>query len=425
MTDMTTLAQADPVVADLIAKDVARQRSHIQLIASENFVSYAMMEASGSVLANKYSEGYPGRRYYEGCQVVDEIETLAIERAKAVFGADHANVQAHSGSQANMAAYLAVLEPGDTILGMALDQGGHLTHGSHVNFSGILFNFVAYGLDPETEKIDFDDVRALALEHKPKMIVAGYSSYSQIIDWSEFRAIADEIGAILLVDAAHIIGLIAGGAHPSPVPYADIVTATTHKALRGPRGGLILCKSEYAKAIDKAVFPTSQGGAINHQIAGKALCFKQVASPEYAEYAAQIVSNASTLADTMTARGVRVISGGTQNHMFMIDLRSIDEELTGKVAATLLDDMGVTLNRNAIPFDPRSPFVTSGLRMGTAAVTTAGMKEPAMVTLGNVIVDILVNKDDDAALSTARAIIIALTTAFPSYPIDFPGYVGN
>jgi glycine hydroxymethyltransferase len=425
MTDMTTLAQADPVVADLIARDVARQRSNIQLIASENFVSYAMMEASGSVLANKYSEGYPGRRYYEGCQVIDEIETLAIERAKAVFGAEHANVQAHSGSQANMAAYLAVLEPGDTILGMALDQGGHLTHGSHVNFSGILFNFIAYGLDPETEKIDFDNVRALALEHKPKMIVAGYSSYSQIIDWAEFRAIADEIGAILLVDAAHIIGLIAGGAHPSPVPHADIVTATTHKALRGPRGGLILCKAEYAKAIDKAVFPTSQGGAINHQIAGKALCFKQVASPEYAEYAAQIVSNASTLADTMTARGVRVISGGTQNHMFMIDLRSVDEELTGKVAATLLDDMGVTLNRNAIPFDPRSPFVTSGLRMGTAAVTTAGMKDAAMVTLGNVIVDILVNRDDDAALSKARATIIALTTAFPAYPTSFPGHVGD
>jgi glycine hydroxymethyltransferase len=425
MTDMTTLALADPVVADLIAKDVARQRSNIQLIASENFVSYAMMEASGSVLANKYSEGYPGRRYYEGCQVVDEIENLAIERAKTVFGAEHANVQAHSGSQANMAAYLAVLEPGDTILGMALDQGGHLTHGSHVNFSGILFNFVAYGLDPETERIDFENVRAIALEHKPKMIVAGYSSYSQIIDWAEFRSIADEVGAILLVDAAHIIGLIAGGVHPNPVPYADIVTATTHKALRGPRGGLILCKAEYAKAIDKAVFPTSQGGAINHQIAGKALCFKQVASPEYAQYAAQIVSNASTLADTMTALGVRVISGGTQNHMFMIDLRSIDEDLTGKVAATLLDDMGITLNRNAIPFDPRSPFVTSGLRIGTPAVTTAGMKDAEMVTLGNVIVDILVNRDDDAALSKARATIIALTTAFPSYPADFPGYVGN
>ena len=425
MTDMTTLAQADPEVADLIAKDVARQRSHIQLIASENFVSYAMMETSGSVLANKYSEGYPGRRYYEGCQVIDEIENLAIDRAKAVFGADHANVQAHSGSQANMAAYLAVLEPGDTILGMALDQGGHLTHGSHVNFSGILFNFVAYGLDPDTERIDFSDVRALALEHKPKMIVAGYSSYSQIIDWAEFRSIADEVGAILLVDAAHIIGLIAGGVHPNPVPYADIVTATTHKALRGPRGGLILCKAEYAKAIDKAVFPTSQGGAINHQIAGKALCFKQVASPEYAEYAAQIVSNASTLADTMTARGVRVISGGTQNHMFMVDLRSIDEDLTGKVAATLLDDMGITLNRNAIPFDPRSPFVTSGLRIGTPAVTTAGMKDAEMVTLGNAIVDILVNRDDEAALARSTATIDELTKAFPAYPTEFPGYVGD
>lgn len=425
MTDMTTLAQADPILADLIGKDVERQRSHIQLIASENFVSYAMMEASGSVLANKYSEGYPGRRYYEGCQVVDEIENLAIERAKAVFGAEHANVQAHSGSQANMAAYLAVLEPGDTILGMALDQGGHLTHGSHVNFSGILFNFVAYGLNPDTERIDFDNVRSLALEHKPKMIVAGYSSYSQTIDWAEFRSIADEVGAILLVDAAHIIGLIAGGAHPSPVPFADIVTATTHKALRGPRGGLILCTAEYAKAIDKAVFPTSQGGAINHQIAGKALCFKQVASAEYAEYAAQIVSNASTLADTMAARGVRVISGGTENHMFMVDLRSIDEDLTGKVAATLLDDLGITLNRNAIPFDPRSPFVTSGLRMGTAAVTTAGMKDAEMVKLGNVIVDILVNSSDDAALASARAAIDELTAAFPSYPDSFPGYVGN
>jgi glycine hydroxymethyltransferase len=425
MTDMTTLAQADPTLAELIGKDVERQRSHIQLIASENFVSYAMMEASGSVLANKYSEGYPGRRYYEGCQVIDEIENLAIERAKAVFGAEHANVQAHSGSQANMAAYLAVLEPGDTILGMRLDQGGHLTHGSHVNFSGRLFNFVAYGLDPETERIDFENVRALALEHKPKMIVAGYSSYSQIIDWADFRSIADEVGAILLVDAAHIIGLIAGGAHPSPVPHADIVTATTHKALRGPRGGLILSKAEYAKAIDKAVFPMSQGGAINHQIAGKALCFKQAASPEFAQYAAQIVGNASTLADTTAARGLRVISGGTDNHMFMVDLRSVDEELTGKEAATLLDNMGVTLNRNAIPYDPRSPFVTSGLRMGTAAVTTAGMKGAEMVTLGNAIVDILVDRDDDSALAKAKATVDELTAAFPCYRSDFPGYVGD
>ena len=423
MTDMTSLSQADPTLAALIARDAQRQRSHIQLIASENFVSYAMMEASGSVLANKYSEGYPGRRYYEGCEVIDEIETLAIDRAKSVFGSEHANVQPHSGSQANMAAYLAVLEPGDTILGMRLDQGGHLTHGSPVNFSGQLFNFIAYGLDETTEHIDMEQVRSLALEHKPKMIVAGYSSYSRIIDWSEFRAIADEVGAIFLVDAAHIIGLIAGDAHPSPVPHADIVTATTHKALRGPRGGLILSTQEHAKAIDKAVFPTSQGGAINHQIAGKALCFKQAASPEFADYARQIVRNASVLADTMIGAGSRVISGGTENHMFLVDLRSIDEDLTGKEAATLLDDMGVTLNRNAIPFDPRSPFITSGIRMGTAAVTTAGMKQEQMVTLGSAIVEILRKRNDDAVLKQLGGVISELADDFPSYPVEFNGYV--
>ncbi|NHZ70479.1 MAG: aminotransferase class I/II-fold pyridoxal phosphate-dependent enzyme [Proteobacteria bacterium] len=420
---MTSLSQADPTLAALIARDAQRQRSHIQLIASENFVSYAMMEASGSVLANKYSEGYPGRRYYEGCEVIDEIETLAIDRAKSVFGSEHANVQPHSGSQANMAAYLAVLEPGDTILGMRLDQGGHLTHGSPVNFSGQLFNFIAYGLDETTERIDMEQVRSLALEHKPKMIVAGYSSYSRIIDWSEFRAIADEVGAIFLVDAAHIIGLIAGDAHPSPVPHADIVTATTHKALRGPRGGLILSTQEHAKAIDKAVFPTSQGGAINHQIAGKALCFKQAASPEFADYARQIVRNASVLADTMIGAGSRVISGGTENHMFLVDLRSIDEDLTGKEAATLLDDMGVTLNRNAIPFDPRSPFITSGIRMGTAAVTTAGMKQEQMVTLGSAIVEILRKRNDDAVLKQLGGVISELADDFPSYPVEFNGYV--
>ncbi len=423
MTEMTSLAQADPTLAELIGRDVERQRSHIQLIASENFVSYAMMEAVGSVLANKYSEGYPGRRYYEGCQVIDEIETLAIDRAKAVFGAEHANVQAHSGSQANMAAYLAVLEPGDTILGMRLDQGGHLTHGSQVNFSGRLFNFVAYGLDEETEYIDLDNVRALAKEHRPKMIVAGYSSYSRIIDWAEFRSIADEVGAVLLVDAAHIIGLIAGGAHPSPVPHAHIVTATTHKALRGPRGGLILSTAEYAKAIDKSVFPGVQGGAINHQIAGKALCFKQVASPEYATYAAQIVANAATLAATVIDEGLRVISGGTENHMFLADLRSLDADLTGKEAATLLDTMGITLNRNAIPYDPRSPFVTSGVRIGTPAVTTAGMQEAEMVTLGRVIVDILRNRSDDAALRKAATTVSNLISAYPAYPGEFKGYV--
>jgi glycine hydroxymethyltransferase len=423
MTDMTPLSAADPTLAALVAKDAQRQRSHIQLIASENFVSYAMMQASGSVLANKYSEGYPGRRYYEGCEVIDEIENLAIDRAKVLFGADHANVQAHSGSQANMAAYLAVLEPGDTILGMALDQGGHLTHGSPVNFSGNLFNFVAYGVDPGTETIDLDQVRAVAIEHRPKLIVAGYSAYSRLIDWAAFRAIADEVGAIFLVDAAHIIGLIAGGAHPSPVPHAHIVTATTHKALRGPRGGLILSVEEYAKAIDKSVFPYAQGGAINHQIAGKALCFKQAASDEFAQYAHQIVRNASVLAEAMIGAGARVVSGGTENHMFLTDLRSIDEELTGKDAASLLDEMGVTLNRNAIPFDPRSPFITSGIRIGTPAVTTAGMKQEQMVTLGNAIVEILRRRNDPGVLDQLRARVGELARAFPAYPVEFNGYV--
>lgn len=422
MTDMTPLAEADPTLAALIAKDAQRQRSKIQLIASENFVSYAMMQTSGSVLANKYSEGYPGRRYYEGCEVIDEIESLAISRAKELFGAEHANVQPHSGSQANLAAYLAVLEPGDTILGMALDQGGHLTHGSPVNFSGNLFNIVGYGVDPETETIDLDALRAMALEHRPKMIVGGYSAYSQIIDWAAIREIADEVGAIFLVDAAHIIGLIAGGAHPSPVPHAHIVTATTHKALRGPRGGLILSTEQHAKAIDKSVFPYAQGGAINHQIAGKALCFKQAATPEYAQYANQIVRNASVLADTMIGAGARVVSGGTTNHMFLTDLRSIDDGLTGKEAASLLDAMGVTLNRNAIPFDPRSPFVTSGIRIGTPSVTTAGMKQEQMVVLGSAIVEILRKRNDPAVLEQLRGRVDELARAFPAYPVEFNGY---
>jgi glycine hydroxymethyltransferase len=420
---MTSLAEVDPALAALIARDAQRQRSKIQLIASENFVSYAMMETSGSVLANKYSEGYPGRRYYEGCEVVDEIENLAIDRAKALFGAEHANVQAHSGSQANMAAYLAVLAPGDTILGMALDQGGHLTHGSPVNFSGRLFNFVAYGVDPDSERIDIDRVRDAAREHRPKMIVAGYSAYSQIVDWAAFREIADEVDAILLVDAAHIIGLIAGGAHPSPVPHAHIVTATTHKAMRGPRGGLILCTDDYAKAIDKAVFPLAQGGAINHQIAGKALCFKQANTDEYRTYAQQIVRNASVLADTMSSAGARIVSGGTKNHMFLTDLRSIDDDLTGKEAATLLDELGVTLNRNSIPFDPRSPFITSGIRIGTPSVTTAGMKQEQMVTLGTAIVEILRKRNDPAVLQQLGHVVHELAEGFPAYPVEFNGYV--
>ncbi len=423
MTDTTILSDADPVLAELITKDAARQRSHIQLIASENIVDQATMEATGSVLANKYSEGYPGRRYYEGCEVIDEIEQLAIDRAQSLFGSEHANVQPHSGSQANMAAYLAVVEPGDTILGMRLDQGGHLTHGSPVNFSGALFNVVAYGLDEETERIDMDEVRRLAVEHRPKMIIAGYSSYSRIPEWAAFRDIADEVGAVYLVDMAHLTGLVAGGAHPSPVPHADIVTATTHKSLRGPRGGLILSKEEFGKAIDKKVFPYSQGGAINHQIAAKALAFERASQPAFGEYASQMVTNARVLAETMASEGARIVSGGTENHMFLVDLRSLDEELTGKEAATFLDAHGITLNRNAIPFDPRSPFITSGLRIGTPAATTCGMAEDEMATLGRAIVGLLASRDDPPTVATIQKDVDALIEAFPAYSEGFRGYV--
>lgn len=423
MIDTRPLEVVDPELAEIIGRDVARQRDKIQLIASENFVSTAMMQASGSVLANKYSEGYPGRRYYEGCEYVDQAESLAIERANALFGAEHANVQPHSGSQANAAAYMSCLQPGDKILGMRLDQGGHLTHGASVNFSGQLYDFVAYGLGAESERVEMDEVRRLALEHRPKMIVAGYSSYSRFLDWAAFREIADEIGAIFLVDAAHIIGLIAGDAHPSPVPHADIVTCTTHKALRGPRGGLILSTEKYAKAIDKAVFPGTQGGAINHQIAGKALCFLQAGTPEFSDYSHQIVRNAATMADTMINDGVRIVSGGTDNHMFLMDMRSIDEELTGKEAATLLDESGITLNRNAIPNDPRSPFITSGLRLGTPSVTTAGMKQEQMTDLAQLIVQTLVKRNDPQALELVRGRIADLAARFPAYPADFSGHV--
>jgi glycine hydroxymethyltransferase len=375
------------------------------------------------VLTNKYSEGYPGRRYYEGCAVVDEVENLAIERAKALFGAQHANVQPHSGSQANMAAYLAVLEPGDTILGMRLDQGGHLTHGSPVNLSGKMFEFVAYGVDPETELIELDEVRRLALAHRPKLIVAGYTAYSRLIDWGALRAIADEVGAFFMVDAAHIIGLIAGRAHPNPVPAADIVTATTHKALRGPRGGLILCRAELAQAVDKAVFPLTQGGPINNQIAAKALAFELCSRQEFEEYAHQVVRNASVLADTMAEEGLRIVAGKTENHMFLTDLRSLDAELTGKAAAVLLDRHGITLNRNSIPFDPRPPFVTSGLRIGTPSVTTAGMRQEQMVTLGRLIVEMLRQRDDDIALKQLSEQVAELAEAFPAYAAGFAGHV--
>jgi glycine hydroxymethyltransferase len=423
MSDMRPIEEVDPQLAGLIKKEVSRQRSQIHLIASENYISYATMQASGSVLSNKYSEGYPGRRYYEGCQVIDEVENLAIDRAKRLFSAEHANVQPHAGSQANMAAYMAVLEPGDTILGMSLDQGGHLTHGSPVNFSGKFFNFVAYGVDKETEKINLDEVRQLASQHRPKMIIAGYSAYSQFIDWSAFRQIADEVGAVFLVDAAHIIGLIAGSAHPNPVPHADIVTATTHKALRGPRGGLILSKEKFADAIDKAVFPFSQGGALNTHIAAKALCFDQASRAEFKTYANQIVRNAKVLAGAMDDEGLRVISGGTENHMFLVDLRSLDTELTGKEASQFLDAHGVTLNRNSIPFDPRSPFITSGLRMGTPSVTSAGMMQEQMVLLGKLIVELLRKRIDPYSVNLYTDQVSELADAFPAYPESFAGHV--
>jgi glycine hydroxymethyltransferase len=423
MTDTRSLEEVDPTLSGLIAREAERQSSHIQLIASENLVGHAMMQASGSVLTNKYSEGYPGRRYYEGCEVVDEVEQLAIDRATALFGAEHANVQAHSGSQANIAVYLSLLEPGDTILGMRLDMGGHLTHGSPVNFSGRLFDVVAYGLDAETELIDYDEVRRLAHEHRPKLILAGFSSYSRDVDWALFREIADEVDAVYMVDAAHVIGLIAGGAYPDPVPHADIVTATTHKALRGPRGGLILAKEQFAKAIDKAVFPLGQGGAINSQIAAKALCFELASRPEFAEYAHQVVANARALAGSMADEGARIVSGGTDNHMFCVDLRSIDPDLTGKVAARTLDEAGVTLNMNAIPFDPRKPAVASGVRIGTPAATTAGMKEPEMAELGGLMVGVLRNQADEVARKQLAGRIAELAGRFPAYAPGFPGHV--
>ena len=370
-----SLNNVDAEISELINNDLNRQNTHIHLIASENFASKAVMEASGSILTNKYSEGFPGRRYYEGCETVDQIEQLAIDRACELFEADHANVQPHSGSSANMAVYLSTLEPGDTVLGMSLDQGGHLTHGSPVNFSGQVYNFVGYGLDEDTELINMETVYNMALEHKPKLIIAGYSSYSQSLDFQKFREIADEVGAHFMVDAAHFIGLVAGKVVDNPTKYADVVTATTHKALRGPRGGIILTREEFAKDIDKNIFPGAQGGALNNQIAAKAVCFKEALTKEYQEYAKQILNNAKALSDSFQEQGLRVISGGTENHIVLVDTRSVDEELTGKEAGILLNDRGVTLNRNAIPFDPRSPFITSGIRMGCLLYTSPSPRD--------------------------------------------------
>ena len=410
-----TLNNVDSEISELIDNDLNRQNTHIHLIASENFASKAVMEASGSILTNKYSEGFPGRRYYEGCEIVDQIEQLAIDRACELFEAEHANVQPHSGSSANMAVYLSLLDAGDTVLGMSLDQGGHLTHGSPVNFSGQLYNFVGYGLDENTELIDMETVYRMALEHKPKLIIAGYSSYSQSLDFKRFREIADEVGAHFMVDAAHFIGLVAGKVVDNPVQYADVVTATTHKALRGPRGGIILSKEEFAKDIDKNTFPGAQGGALNNQIAAKAVCFKEALTKEYQEYSHQILNNAKALASSFQEQGLRVVSGGTENHLVLVDTRSVDEELTGKEAGILLNEKGITLNRNAIPFDPRSPFITSGIRMGTPAVTTCGMQEDELTQVGYLISEILKNRLDENKLNELEEQVRSLAKSFQPY----------
>lgn len=423
MTDPRALEEVDPQIAELIRADVERQRTKIQLIASENFASRAVMEATGSVMTNKYAEGLPGKRYYEGCEVIDRSEDLARDRALDLFEAEYVNVQPHSGAQANMAAYAAFLEPEDKVLGMRLDQGGHLTHGSPVNFSGRLYEFVSYGVDPETEQVDMEEVRRLAEEHRPKMIVAGYSAYSRFLDWAAFRQIADDVDAIFVVDAAHIIGLIAGKAHPNPVPHAHVVTATTHKALRGPRGGIVFCEERFAEQIDKAVFPDVQGGPLEHQIAAKAVCFAEASTPEFEDYAAQIVRNAQALAQTMAEEGLRIVSGGTDNHLFLVDLRSVDEDLTGRQAARVLDSAGITCNANTIPFDPRPPYRATGVRIGTPAVTTCGMKEEQMVEIGEMIVAALRDREDEAALKDIAGEAADLAGEYPPYPPDFVGHV--
>ena len=399
----------------VIDREQTRQNTTLQLIASENFASPAVLAASGSVLTNKYAEGYPGKRYYGGNVHVDEAEDLARERVKALFGADHANVQPHAGANANMAAYLAVLEPGDTVLGMRLDQGGHLTHGSPVNFSGRLYDFVSYGVTPSDERIDMDEVRDRAQAHHPKLIVAGATAYPRIIEPAPLREIADEVGALLMFDAAHIAGLIAGGVHPNPVPYCDIVTFTTHKTLRGPRGACILSTAEYATAIDKAVFPGLQGGPLEHHIAAKAVAFREAADPSFAAYVRQIVANARALAEALSGHGFRLVSGGTDNHLLLVDLRTFDEDLTGAEAQTVLDRAGITLNKNTVPDDPRSPFVTSGVRIGTPSTTTQGMAEPEMERIAELIVRTLKGRDDDSVVDAVRADVVELCSRFTPY----------
>ena len=406
----------DTEIEQLLAAELDRQQTGLQLIASENFASPAVMAATGTVLTNKYSEGYPKKRYYGGNAIVDDIEDLARDRVCALFGAEHANVQPHSGANANVAVYLAMLQAGDTVLGMSLDHGGHLTHGSPVNISGLFYNFVGYGLTPSDERIDYDAVRDLALEHRPKMIVAGATAYPRQIDPQIFRDIADEVGALFMFDAAHIAGLIAAGVHPNPVPVADIVTFTTHKTLRGPRGGTILCREEYAKAIDKAIFPGLQGGPLEHVIVAKAVAFREAADPSFADYGAAIVANAEALAEALAKQGFRLVSGGTDNHLLLVDLRPFDAELTGKVAQASLDAAGITLNKNTVPDDPRSPFVTSGVRIGTPAVTTQGMGTDEMPEIAELIAAVLSAPEDEAVQAEVAERTAALCARFPVYP---------
>ncbi len=412
--NLEKLALVDPAVDSAIKEELGRQRNKIELIASENFVSPAVMQAMGTVLTNKYAEGYPGHRYYGGCEYVDKVETLAIERAKELFGAEHANVQPHSGANANTAVYFAFLKPGDVIMGMNLSQGGHLSHGSPVNISGSYFKVVPYGVDAETETIDYDELEKLAMEHKPKIIVAGASAYPRVIDFKCMAEIAHKVGALLMVDMAHIAGLVAAGLHPSPIPYADIVTTTTHKTLRGPRGGLILCKEQYAKAIDKAVFPGTQGGPLMHVIAAKAVALGEALQPDFKAYQQGIIDNCQAFAEGLLKAGFRLVSGGTDNHLVLVDVRG--QGLTGKVAEHLLDEIGITCNKNTIPFDPASPFVTSGIRLGTAAVTTRGFKTDDMLEVAAIIGLVLNNAEDTAAQEEAADRVAKLCAKYPMYP---------
>jgi len=412
--DMRTLAEADPEIADAVRNELNRQRNGLELIASENFVSRAILAAAGSVFTNKYAEGYPGRRYYGGCEYVDVVESLAISRAKKLFGAEHANVQPHAGAQANMAVYFTVMKPGDTVLGMNLAHGGHLTHGHPLNFSGLLYKVVPYGVKSDDERIDYDELDRLADEHKPKMIMVGASAYPRVIDFPRIRAAAQRIGAVMVTDMAHIAGLVAAGVHPSPVPHSDFVTTTTHKTLRGPRSGMVLCSEKYGKALDKAVFPGLQGGPLVHVIAAKAVCLKDASEPAFATYQRQIVANASRLAGALSGAGFRLVSGGTDNHLMLVDVFS--KGITGKVAEAALGKAGITVNKNAIPFDRNPPMVASGIRIGTPAVTTRGMREPEMDAIAELVVRALKTPDDDRALGMIRIEVEALCQKFPLYP---------